>query len=74
MTPANQLRKLLADSGLQIDTRNIGDGVTRYRFFAPDQHPDYFASEGLYTAIGRREAITFLRGYRAAQTQNGGQP
>lgn len=74
MTPATLLRKLLADSGLQLDTRSIGDGVTRYRFFAPDQQPDYFASEGLYTAIGRREAITFLRGYRIAQRQIGGQP
>lgn len=73
MSPSQILKHLLQHSGLQLDTRSIGDGFTRYRFFRSDEEADYFRSEGIFTAIGRAEAITFLQGYRAAQLNEGGQ-
>ena len=68
MTPAKLFRRLLAASGLHLATYSPCDGMTRYRFFQHDQRFEYFASSSeLFTALGRKEAITFLRGYRAAQ-------
>ena len=49
--------------GLYVDTWSPGDGQTRYRFFTEDL--DYFADNGIFTALGFKEAKTFLRGYAA---------
>jgi hypothetical protein len=74
MTPAQLLRKLLADTGLHLATYSPCDGTTRYMFFPTDQRGEYFASSSeLFTAQGRKEAITFLIGYRCAQREKGGQ-
>jgi hypothetical protein len=53
--------------GLSIDTWSPGDGLTRYRFFPQQDCPDYFGSSGrLYTALGIKEAETWLSGYTSA--------
>jgi len=56
--------------GLYFDDWSPGDGVTRYRFFTkPDQ--DYFAGDGLYTALGWKEACIFADGFlTAVSTRN----
>lgn len=60
-----KLREVAKSVGLHIDTWAPGDGVTRYRFFTKPS--DYFAGDGLYTALGLKEAWCFLRGYVAAK-------
>lgn len=48
--------------GLYVATWSPGDGMTRYRFFAKPS--DYFGPEnGIYTALGAKEAGTFIEGY-----------
>ena len=51
--------------GLHVDTYSPGDNLTRYRFFhiQDDHRPDYFAGDGIYTALGIKEAEVFLSGY-----------
>jgi len=58
-----------ADAGLAVGTWAPGDGHTRYRFFKGDDPGagDYDSDFGLYTAHGRADAVTWLRGYRAAR-------
>ena len=56
-----ELREHAKRVGLYIDTYSPGDGVTRYRFFL--EPTDYFAGNGIYTALGRKEANTFVRGF-----------
>jgi hypothetical protein len=53
--------------GLRILTWAPGDGVTRYRFVAEDEAGGYFATDGLGTALGLREAEVWLDGYIAAR-------
>ncbi len=54
---------------LVVKTWSPGDGVTRYRFvFGPEKSGmDYFSSDHIYTALGLKEASTFLRGWMAAK-------
>lgn len=54
--------------GLHVDSYSPGDGVTRYRFFVEPPY-DYFAGRGIYTALGRKDALTFVNGYRYGRTQ-----
>jgi hypothetical protein len=56
-----ELRSNAARVGLHFDTYSPGDGVTRYRFFL--QPTDYFAGNGIYTALGKKEAETFVAGF-----------
>ncbi len=61
-----RLDKLRADlpPGYSVETYSPGDGVTRYRFFknAPAKQ-DYFGPDnGIYTALGYKEAETFASG------------
>ena len=51
--------------GLYVDSYSPGDGVTRYRFFT--EETDYFAGDGVGTALGVKDAMTFLDGYSAAK-------
>lgn len=54
--------------GLHVETWSPGDGVTRYRFFS--EPADYFGGSDnikLYTALGIKEASTWLLGYIASQ-------
>jgi hypothetical protein len=57
----NELRYNASRVGLFIDSYSPGDGVTRYRFFL--QPTDYFAGDGIYTALGKKEAETFVNGF-----------
>ena len=60
MTRLEELRKSLP-VGWGVDTWSPGDGVTRYRFFDREPH-GYFAGRGVYTALGIKEAETFVAG------------
>ena len=51
---------------LSVATWSPGDGMTRYRFFQ-DEDAEYFADEPLYTALGLKEAFTWLSGYAAGK-------
>ena len=66
----NELQILLDHCNLAVGTWAPGDGKTRYRFFqrtdAASSNADYHEGDGIYTALGRGEAVTYLRGYRAA--------
>jgi hypothetical protein len=52
-----------------VETYSPGDGVTRYRFFenaSPKQ--TYFGPEnGMYTALGFKEAVSFARGLKYSE-------
>ena len=50
---------------LFVDSYNPGDGVTRYRFFTAAT--DYFAGDGIFTALGRKQAVMFAKGFRAGR-------
>ena len=47
--------------GFSVDTYSPGDGVTRYRFFS-ENAANYFSGNGVFTALGFKEAIAFARG------------
>ena len=52
---------------LHVATWSPGDGVTRYRFFKNPGN-DYFGPEnGIYTALGLKEANVFLAGYSSCR-------
>ena len=58
-----KLERKAREAGLYVDSYSPGDGVTRYRFFGKPM--DYFAGGGLFTALGKKEAETWLEGYVA---------
>jgi hypothetical protein len=66
-----QLRNLAVIAGLTLYTWSPGDGLTRYRFFDNHHISDYFAADGLFTALGIREAVAFARGYYLAAKKGG---
>jgi len=48
--------------GLHVSEYCPGDGVCRYRFFT--EPSDYFGPKnGIYTALGLKEAKTFINGW-----------
>jgi hypothetical protein len=57
------LKDFARSLGLYVATWAPGDGVTRYRFFT--QPLRYDQGDGLYTALGLKEAWCFVRGYAA---------
>jgi hypothetical protein len=64
MSRYKELKENLPE-GFGMDDYSPGDGVTRYRFF--DREPfGYFAGRGIYTALGIKEAETFVAGLWAA--------
>lgn len=57
--------------GLFVDSYSPGDGVTRYRFITRSDR-DYFSASGserVYTALGLKEAYTFLAGYGSGHSR-----
>ena len=62
------IAELASYVGLFVATASPGDGETRYRFFTEDGNSyNSGPSDGIYTALGRREAVAFLAGYRIAR-------
>jgi hypothetical protein len=64
--PQNEMERGAALVGLLVTTWAPGDGLTRYRFFAADgksRYADYNQGGALYTANGRKEAISFIKSY-----------
>lgn len=63
--PAGQgrgsLEQFSKSLGLHFETWAPGDGVTRYRFFT--KPTDYHAGDGIYTALGRADAMRFIKVY-----------
>ncbi|KKM00094.1 hypothetical protein LCGC14_1807920 [marine sediment metagenome] len=65
MTRKEQLQEQAKAGGLIVREWSPGDGVTRYRFFHDtEERQTYFGPKnGLFTALGIREAESFL-GFR----------
>lgn len=63
---ATRIDKLRSElpSGYSIETYSPGDGVTRYRFFknAPKNQTYFGPDNGIYTALGYKEAEAFASG------------
>ena len=51
-------------AGLYVRTYSPGDGLTRYRFFKKKGNSYFGPDNGIYTALGIKEAETWLSGYR----------
>jgi hypothetical protein len=69
MTRLEKLQKSLPP-GFEVHTWSPGDGATRYRFFdnttGQHEHLGYFGpANGIFTALGLKEAKTFARGLSA---------
>jgi hypothetical protein len=70
----NSVESAAAAVGLVVGTWAPGDGITRYRFFLSDgksSYGDYHQGDGLYTALGRKDALAFVSAYgkgRSART------
>lgn len=64
------VRRIVEACGLAFDTWSPGDGMTRYRFFLKDDPGgvDYFGgSHPLWTALGVKESMIWLRGFNACR-------
>lgn len=62
----NTIEQAAAQVGLVVGTWAPGDGVTRYRFFlksGKSRYGDYHQGDGLYTALGRKDAMAFISAY-----------
>ena len=54
--------------GLYVTRYCPGDGVCRYRFNLRDI--DYFAGDGMHTALGLKDAKLYFRGYVDCKTKD----
>ena len=63
-TRLQELREFARSAGLTVETWSPGDGQTRYRFFknAPKDQTYFGPDNGVYTALGLKEAWSFLSG------------
>jgi hypothetical protein len=72
MTKFEEVRAIAATAKLYVDSYSPGDGVTRYRFMTTDV--DYFATNGVFTALGIGDAMTFavgaMTGYQQAKEES----
>lgn len=62
----NQVEAAARAAGLSVATWAPGDGVIRYRFFLAKRgevHADYHQGDGIYTALGRKDALNFVRAF-----------
>jgi len=57
----NQIEQAAAEVGLYVTTWAPGDGVTRYRFHRGPA--DYNDGSGIYTALGRADAMNFIKAF-----------
>lgn len=53
--------------GLFCRTYSPGDGVTRYRFFDQRDTSYFGPANGMYTALGWKEAVTYATGFIRAK-------
>ena len=71
MKRIDMLRSLAKEAGCYVAEWSPGDGVTRYRFYHGTQPRQYYDEVNpCYTALGYREALTYLHG-RVAGYQAG---
>ena len=63
----DQITEQAAGMGLFVSTWSPGDGATRYRFTVRPQ--GYSEGDGLYTALGRAQALVWLNGFSHGQIQ-----
>lgn len=74
---SNTVYSEAARLGVYVATWNPGDGATRYRFFengvrvnfTGELIADYNQGLELFTALGRKHALTWLRGYSAGRSR-----
>ena len=57
-----ELRADCAKVGLYFNTYSPGDNIPRYRFTC-NKDASYFSENGIYTALGLKEAVTFAAGF-----------
>jgi len=68
MANREEVMNRAVDLGIYCATWSPGDGITRYRFFLSLENADqnYFGpANGDFTALGAKEALTFLDGVKA---------
>ena len=58
--------------GLFVAEWSPGDGVTRYRFFDRQGNSYFGPDNGIYTALGLKEANTWLTGFAAGRRNQKG--
>lgn len=61
---AEQLRGEPMPDGLYFSTWAPGDGATRYRFFDRPGNSYHGPDDGIFTALGTKEAHAFMSGWR----------
>lgn len=71
-TRLDELQEECAEKGCFVRTWSPGDGVTRYQFFDieeadPQRQTYYGPKNGIYTALGLKEAYSFLAGRNVAR-------
>ena len=64
MTRRQHLESICGHAGLFIHTWSPGDGITRYRFFTEPGQSYYGPKDGIYTALGIKEACNFAMAYK----------
>lgn len=67
MTRLESLQESAREAGYYVGTWSPGDGVTRYRFFRladikPDEQSYFGPANGVFTALGLKQARTWLSG------------
>lgn len=60
-----------ANVGLHVSTWSPGDGITRYRFFTGEGNNYFGPGDGIHTALGRKDALLWLSGYRTGRQERG---
>lgn len=62
-TKLEELEEYAKEKGLWVATWSPGDGVTRYRFFNKPGNSYFGPGDGIYTALGLKNAWQFAQGY-----------
>jgi hypothetical protein len=67
MSKNKRLSEFCKQAGFYVRTASPGDGVTRYRFFRVESDGStpnnyYGPANGVYTALGIKEALMFAEG------------
>lgn len=64
-TRLQELQDYARSAGLHVATWSPGDGTTRYRFFDKPGNTYFGPANGIYTALGLKDAWNYLYGYAA---------